>query len=71
MVAGVTIPPAWWFVEALNHLAVVVAQNSLTKRPFSVRVVQDFGLSLGIAPGQWVDIATAAGVIRIDSVPER
>ena len=40
------------------------------KRPVALVVAAEFGLSLGLAPGGWVDVATPGGVVSILSIAD-
>jgi hypothetical protein len=63
----VNIPPEW-FVEPLMKLAVACAEHTMTKKPvLHVVVARDFGLLLGVAPGEVMEIATPAGYIEVYS----
>ncbi len=61
------MPPSW-FVEALSKLASAVYMNTARKRPVAaVEVDGEFGLSLGLAPGESMQVHTAAGYVTVRS----
>jgi hypothetical protein len=61
------MPPAW-FVEPLMALAVAIVENTATGAgQFSVSVSSELGLRLGIAPGEKMQVHTAAGYVTVAS----
>jgi hypothetical protein len=65
------IPPDW-FVEPLNKLATACYQQSPKKATIVEIVVgSDFGLILGIAPGETMKIATPVGYVEVRSDDKR
>ncbi len=68
-----TRPPEWFFA-ALNKLMTKTYENTMIKKPILCLVVDaDFGLSsLGLLPGESVDIYTTAGPMTVTADrPER
>jgi len=60
------IPPDW-FIESLLKLQERCYMHTIVKRPFALLVTAEFGLRIGLAPGESMQVAGPSGYITITS----